>query len=462
MNSRIPAAALATTLLAAQASAVETITIRKDLAPGLPRIEVALKATRPQNAYFGGGGSTQTTEIPSRYADLNKEGKYAYFFPVDDQFDGWRYSLLMGEVKEDYILTSRHSSVNAWALLVAEKGEGERKTFGPKLVIGSNNVAWPLGIERTVQGVTAPVSLYINPNGRSQDGNVTQLSMSASLGMELQVSGTYNTESTTLSIGSQSLMDPVPGPNTGLTMNLARRSGWKSPRSAGAKLSDDFNLGTVTIAVEKIAADYSTMTLVVKDGDLEKLENNALAVGDPLPAFANVDIFQRRMVTRDDLAKAVKSSGWAVLIFGDLPMAQQQGYYGPNQNAIDIPEKTILEQLQLGLSKAPTVAFVVNRIDLNRLYSDYLGKVPDFLVLSNYSNANSLQFIASNPNQPYYGGGWMGGPGQSSFASVLGLGQGETWIVVLDKSLTVKKAIPVQSGELAAKLAEANALMAGR
>jgi len=167
--------------------------------------------------------------------------------------------------------------------------------------------------------------------------------------------------------------------------------------SCKGKISDTLMLGSAKLVVEKMASDSSELVLALLDGDLdqERKQDDTLAtVGKPFPVFARVELVKRQLLTLDDLKKQAGSDGYVVLVFGNFKRAMPQ-FYGrrPPMRNLLLDEMMIFDILKKDCEKPIVIGFVCQQLSLSDLYEKWLGRDPEFHVISDFSNPLNMQLI---------------------------------------------------------------------
>jgi len=226
-----------------------------------------------------------------------------------------------------------------------------------------------------------------------------------------------------------------------------------STASASGKITEILKLRSAKLVVEKIARDRSELILAVLKGDISQApdEKKHLMVNKPAPSFVGVAMFRRQLVTLEELCNKKGSSGYVVLIFGDLQRSRH--HHGTE---LQMDETFITKMLQRDLDSRPAVVFVTRRFFLPDLYGRWLGRYPSFYVVGDTSNPMDIQFFISED----YGYRRSRSSGNSqSLREKFGLPQNKVSVVVVNGQGNVAY-IEADAGQhLAESLAEINRLM---
>ena len=226
----------------------------------------------------------------------------------------------------------------------------------------------------------------------------------------LQVSGSQLTQD-----GKLTLTVTVPDsmkvtPETQVSLRFEPAAPGLPEHSASGRVSDFLTLGSTRLAVTALAPDFSSASVAVVAGSLEETVKEQLQLGAQMPAFSQVELVERRTVTREDVLTKSRTASGVVFVFGDLPTSGRTPYepmYRPGQNSIlALGPGEVAEQLGTQLQPKPLVVFVTRQIGLNFLYEDLRNKTPDYLVLSDFVDPLRTTFRV-----PQMGpGGWYGPP----------------------------------------------------
>lgn len=170
--------------------------------------------------------------------------------------------------------------------------------------------------------------------------------------------------------------------------------------STSGKITDVLKLRSAKLVVEKIASDSSEIVLAVIYGDIRQTlkEEPYMSVSKPVPPFARVDLIRRKLLTLGELCKKAGSKQHIVLIFGDLkrkptaPDYYYRGQAGQVTSELTLDETMVLEILQRDLKCPPIVVFVCRRFFISDLYEKWLGRDPEFYIVTDYSDPMNVQF----------------------------------------------------------------------
>ena len=230
------------------------------------------------------------------------------------------------------------------------------------------------------------------------------------------------------------------------------------------KISDAIKLGAGDLVVEKIASDGSELVLAHLSGELvqEVKKEQILVIGQPFPAFTRVELVKRQLLTLEDLTKQAGDAGYIVLIFGNLkaPFNMPPGYPRPQMSSLDLDEKIICDILRKNCNKPIIVGFVCQQLSLSNLYENWLGRDPDFLVFSDFSNPLNVQFTSGGMER--YMHGPMPNPNEKgeTLRGQLRFDVSKTAAVLIDASGKLVYLNTDAGGELAACLEKINSLIA--
>jgi len=181
-----------------------------------------------------------------------------------------------------------------------------------------------------------------------------------------------------------------------LNLSLKPFDNQMDPVSINGKISDILMLGSAKLVVEKMASDSSELVLALLDGDLAQVPKQeiVLSEGKPFPNFARVELVKRQLMTLDDLKKEAGPDGYVVLIFGDFKRLLPEYFSGrPAMRNLSLDEMMIFDILKKDCKKSMVISFICQQLSLSDLYEKWIGRNPEFHVLSDFSNPLNIQFI---------------------------------------------------------------------
>lgn len=213
--------------------------------------------------------------------------------------------------------------------------------------------------------------------------------------------------------------------------------------AASGKIADILTLQTSSLVVEKIASDYSKVSLAAVDGKLgqprpdELLdESRRIMPQRPLPRFARVDLIRRRLVSLDDLCAEAGDAGCVVLVFGDhAPVTSDynRGLPRLSPGILPLDEDLICGMLRASVEKPVVVAFACKRFDSTTLYERWLGNDPNFYVISDFSQPSYA--LGSRDPSTYYARGRSGVVSQAeTLCGKFALPEDQVAVVLVDGS----------------------------
>lgn len=425
-----------------------TVSITPGLPAGMARIMVPLTASSSDQTHYGPAQQRQISSgpVPER---LQSAGGGAYRFHVDLGSDpaGRAYHLLV-EPREDLKVLSQHGGsapIPLSALVLRESGPAaprELETVTSGILMPGQHTEIPFRV---------PLSVPVGSNALREFGGALGFSLNphsdgryagnSSFRTRLSVSGAAFLERAKIEVKMNTVAEIPPGREQQVSVSLEPLDPHVPARQASGKLSDTLTLGGMRLAVEEVAADLSAIRFAVVHGDVEQTIVRQEEAVSALPALAQVELFDRRMLSSSDLLSSAAESGWLVLVFGEFRQEETGGERGmvivrPGQptSVLSMAPQAVLQILVqgTGTGRPPATAFVVRGIDLSLLYSDYLNGRPDFLVLSDYADPMRVQFRSPTP----YGGGYYPpGPhsaSRSTLRQILGLPDDRVSVVLFD------------------------------
>jgi hypothetical protein len=346
-------------------------------------------------------------------------------------------------------------------LVVAEPGKGQGNptkvaegwlTLGNEVTVPMREKIAPVG----ANGLTElPYSIVFNFSSR----NGRRLGGSVELRSRLSVQGSQVLGSTRLTVTVSPILDVPASPSQPWSATLSGVEPGMAPKSAAGSLRDPLSLGSAKIVAEKIAKDFSEIVVAVLEGDMNRLESEPPRKIEELPDFARVEFFGRRLMSRDDVLSAAAATGHVVLVFGELPQPTNPFMGAPSQfgSALTLGAEPVLDTVNRDLEKPSPVIFVVRSVNLSDLFEKYLDKQPPYLLLSDYADALTSQFI-SRPS-PYFVPGYA--VQRKSLRSDMGFSDNNVAVVVADKAGKIKYLNDNAGGDLRGALLAANKVLRG-
>jgi hypothetical protein len=241
------------------------------------------------------------------------------------------------------------------------------------------------------------------------------------------------------------------------------------PDTASGKISDIITLQTSRLVVEKIAPDFSRISLAAVYGRVgerspEEMadQSRGIAAQRPLPRFTRVDLIRRRLIGLDDLCAEAGDAGRIVLIFGDRLPENAAMYAGPEGrpgSPLPLEEDLILKTLNSGVEKPVVLVFVSRRFDPTTLYDRWLGKEPTFHVISDFSQPS---YALSRSQPAYYSRSGPGGTAQvETLRGKFALPEDKVSVVLVDGKGMVLHVEPDAQDKLERVLTAINEMIRG-
>jgi hypothetical protein len=386
--------------------------LQQGLGQDVPRYEIALSLSETRPSQFG---SQQINKV-FESLDAPEDG-YTHRVDFDPTPEGVRCALLLRPAREIVWLGREDSGGYSLFRVAVLQGRAEEdlKTVKEGYVSMGQSFSVPIEIPGAALGlpgqesVRGSMEFRVDPMGPGTYRVYLTPNVNASL------TGSTMTESAKLDVtlecaGAKRLEDRQ------IVVQVTPFDKRLRPDTASGKISDIISLQTSRLVVEKIAADYSRVGLAVVYGRVgestpEELadQSRGIAPQRPLPRFARVDLVRRRLVSLDDLCAEAGESGRIVLVFGDHP-PEMPGYYegprGRSTASLPLEEDLIEKTVRLGVEKPLVLAFVCKRFDATSLYDRWLGKDPNFYMLSDFSQP-SYALTYRGPG-PYFSRGMPG------------------------------------------------------
>lgn len=385
----------------AKTEAKEWVILRDNLPEDLVRVTVKLTFTHSDSSFYS-ASSSNIKSIPIE--ESRRQEDYEQRIDLGRAIDGSRYEVLLKEA-DDVNIISENTEGMCMARILRTTGQDKAEVLREGLVRLQRELVIPLKVPAEQIGVPTP-----NPvQGRMQisiyRNNPPVFECRTSTLLNGTLSGSTSTDTALLNAAitcreSLALADRY------LTLSLKPFDN-RPPVSGSGKVGDVLMLGAAKVVVEKITDDCSSLVLAVLDGVMEppvkKAAQSPAAVGKPFPAFARVELVKRQLLTLEDLLSQAGADGYVALVFGDFKQAMSMpGYYGPPQpRTLSLDETMIANILKRDCEKPVVLAFVCRQLSLTDLYEKWLGRDPEFYVLSDFSNPMDVLF-SSGPEPHRY------------------------------------------------------------
>ena len=413
------------------------IVLHDNLSQEFERFTIPLKFKASSSSFYSGS----TKKFKSK--KIAESAEYTEQVDFGAAIDGNEYSLLVANANDLSFVgqtSSRLCKVKLLRTSPKKKAEALREGY----LALQNDVS--IKLKACPEEIGVPLTEPVPMTFRITVYNNRPPAYEASLRVSLTgaLSGSIATDNAMLG-ASITCKDSTGLTNRYLNLSVKPYDDGMAPLTASGKISDMLALGSAKLTVEKVAADCSEMVLALLHGDLVQAKAKAKGkgegkgqaqtpeVGEPFPAFARVDLFNRCLLTLDDLTKEAGPDGYVALVFGDFKSNVPPQYSGmPQVRKLSLDEAMICEILKKDLEKPVVVAFACQELSLSALYEKWLGADPGFYVFSDFSNPLKVQFGVPGMQRPYYGRpvrdetlrGQLALP-ETGVATVLITGQGE-------------------------------------
>jgi hypothetical protein len=422
---------------AALNAAADTV-LQENIPPSATRVTVSLDAELLRDqGYSGGGSGISPTSIPERLRSVALPGE-EYYWNLGNQLGAAAF--MLGRTLPDLRLLGKTDKDLYRVRIFRERsGEFDELSSGTLLTNG-NNIEIPVALDcpplgqNHLQNIPASINLSVyESNNRPAVNPGSKIAV--------QLSGSTLLPASKLTVTLDSLTTTTADKAQGIKLRIEPFDNTIPPRLINGKLSDVHDLRGAKMVVEKVASDFSKVTLAIVDGDLAAAEKYQAQVVSALPAMAQVELFDRKLVTAKELMDAAAGRPGILMIFGDFKDESPSpgfGYYpgGGRTTVLPMNENTILETLRDGKSDAetPLVVFVVRQISVKKLLEDYIGKRPPFAVIADYVDPLRTTF-RSNRDNP--GGYYSYGDQTAQNATLrnsMGLPDGKVSVVLTDRA----------------------------
>lgn len=445
-------------MLGGSVSAAEPVVLVPNIPESAKRFEVPLTVRVPQRGEYGGGrgSQAQATALPGDLGGLKLQKSYRTAFELTGAPSGQRLLLLVaGGINSpafDFALLERNP--DGQLVLVTEgnleRQQGSVELKGDPRVLGTNQVT----VERPL------LSLAVQGWTNSPDDNsMIPRNISYSFGPALNLQGVAEL------VGDLTLQlawggaSPWDAKSAGIVSYSIMKGRQQLEQRAGMPEAVTEVAG-IKVVVESLMSDLSSARVAVVEGDPANLLKTPMEIGKPLPAFARVDLLNRRIVTRETLLSGLPDKAHLFLILGEFPTSANP-YQGqqPTPAALPIHEATITQLLRTSSPDA-VVVLVVEAIPISKLYGEYIENSPPFMVLSSWSNPERIQI--SNARTQQFGGMGPQGDGDNAVTLRRAFGiYGQTPLIVAvgkDGNIADVLELGAQSDSLSKLLEMANRL----
>lgn len=379
------------TILSSQVRADEKqwVVFRDNIPQEVERFNIVLEFTHSSSRFYDASRhGIKSEEIKGG----RKKDKYKQQLNLGMAVDGNQYVVMVKDTSDIKII-SQNSDRLCMAKVLRIKDNKKSETVKEGLLSLHRDLEIPLEVspEQIVVPFKEPVTGVLKINIYSNNYPVYECRYHATLNGTL--SGSTSTKKAFLNASitckrSLELKDRY------LNLSLKPFDDQMASASCKGKISDTLMLGSAKLVVEKMTSDSSELVLALLDGDLIQKKEDIMGIGKPFPDFARVELVSRRLLTLDDLKKQAGTDGYVVLVFGNFKEATPE-FRGrrPTMRNLLLDEMMIFDILKKDCEKSIVISFVCQQLSLSDLYEKWLGRDPEFNVLSDFSNPLDMQFI---------------------------------------------------------------------
>lgn len=382
------------TILSSQVRADEKqwVVFRDNIPQEVERFNIVLEFTHSSSRFYDASRhGIKSEEIEGG----RKKDKYKQQLNLGMAVDGNQYVVMIKDASDIKII-SKNSDRLCMAKVLRIKDNKKSETVKEGLLFLNRDLEIPLEVfpEQIAVPFKEPVTGVLKINIYSSNYPVYEGRYRATLNGTL--SGSTSTKKAFLN-ASITCKNSLELKDRYLNLSLKPFDDQMASASCNGKISDTLMLGSAKLVIEKMASDGSELVLALLDGDLdqERKQDDTLAtVGKPFPVFARVELVKRQLLTLDDLKKQAGSDGYVVLVFGNFKRAMPQFYGGrPPMRNLLLDEMMIFDILKKDCEKPIVIGFVCQQLSLSDLYEKWLGRDPEFHVISDFSNPLNMQLI---------------------------------------------------------------------
>lgn len=407
--------------------------------------------------------------VPQALSNAYTAGKnFAFEFATLP--DGTRFIVLLG--KFDSMKNLTRNQFEIWHARIYKFSQGDNSE--PELLregfqTPGGEVTFPLTVPIPDIGTnhvdTAQLEVGYSINGTPNNEPMVY----SRRNLALTLSGTQITEEGQLTVTAAVPETFKVSPETSLTLSFHPLEPGLPDHIASGTARDLITLGSARIAVVSMASDFSSVTLAVVAGSLKETFQESVAVGADMPPFSQVDLVNRRTVTREDVLATARTNSGVVFIFGDLAPAggrYNSRYVPPNVNrdsaTLPLPVSEIAGQLAISTDPPPLLVIVTRQIGIDFLYGDLRNKTPDYLLITDYVDPLQTSFQLTQPGSPPFYRPRDSNPQEPSLRQVFDLPDKALPIVAVDNSGKVVYVRVDAQNTFLASLAEARAAIAAK
>jgi len=254
----------------------------------------------------------------------------------------------------------------------------------------------------------------------------------AGLATTLRACGSTTFEQVSIQVCIQNITEAgvsAPGVNWRATIFRPRTP----PAIGEAPLTSNIECGGVVLAIEKVAADFSSATIaVLGTGPVETAETLK-----QLPKFTRVDLLRRATVTQDDLLSAAqKSAGIVLIATGTMAERLPWNPFPTAGDGLPMDEMAAYEKVAGNVPTPPVVCFTARAVPAALLFEKYVDKVPPFYLLSDPSDPACVAVLPRAGIGSSYssGGGGSRMAPPTYLSNALGDVRSETVVAAFDRN----------------------------
>lgn len=374
----------------------------QNLAEDVQRIPVTMKLERSGSRFYDDSRSIKVLPI--------KEGEQKDGFrnkiDIGRIIDGFHYTVYVKDSNVEDI-TGNGSNRN-YIVRVVVLDDGQSRVIKEGMVTGDGYLNVPFAVAAEKLNLPGDEKVTGRWSMRIQQRSGSGMTASFNIFLDGSYEGSTTIEKAFLKASIRARGN-LKHENMYLNLNV-RPFGDKSslPTDSG-KISEIIKIGSAQVVVEKMKNDGTKIVLAVVDGKVgaepkaaEKQIGAAVKIGMPFPAFARIELAERKLVTLDDLTSQAGQDGYVVLLFGNLkrPMSDSGGRR--RSMCFSLDERMIVNIVKKDVEKKVEIAFVCQEISLSNLYETWLGAKPEFYMLSDYSDPLNIAFMTEDPDQYGY------------------------------------------------------------
>ncbi|MGZ4964447.1 MAG: hypothetical protein ACXWJB_14010 [Limisphaerales bacterium] len=378
----------------------------------LIKIALSLQDRHPSRHEYLSQRSPQpledVTSIPAAIAKAYA-GKEFSLFEMASLPNGTRYFVSLNQDKSLNFLNRTDTQI-WYARIYRMEGDSQPKIVREGYQTSGTDVLIPVELQWPGTNAAQPKTIRTEIGYNISGMNRERPQVYSGRADTLTVTGSQMVEQGRLTASVTVPPEMAVTPDTLITLGFTSTEPGLPEHAASGKIGDFITVGAVRFIVTDLAPDFSSITFAIVSGSLEKTAKEQLQLGTAMPPFSQLDLVSRKAVTREQILESAKNSSCVVFVFGDLkgPSANQ-GYMPMDRggSTLPLPAGEVAEQIALETTPKPLVVIVTRQISMEFLYQDLRNKTPDYLVLTDYSDALRTKFQMPQsggfyPGQPYY------------------------------------------------------------